>query len=119
MNRIIKRLGGGAIALAAVPVLLTATAPTASAHYNYGYQGKDFISIDETHIRGSVCDRERDGHAVYGIFTQGSHQAVVFWDGGDSGCDTKTFRYGVGFMKLCENTHAGTANDACTGWIRV
>ena len=50
MNRDkIRRLTVGATALLAVGSLLTATAPTAAAHYNYYYQGKDFISVSETH----------------------------------------------------------------------
>ncbi len=39
------------------------------------------------------------------------------WDGGDRGCDTHTFRYGAGFMKLCANTNHGTGKDAHTDWI--
>ncbi|TCO33421.1 hypothetical protein EV652_103422 [Kribbella steppae] len=121
MNRDkIRRLTVGATALLAVPPLLMATAPTAAAHYNYFYQGKDFISVSETHGHGSVCDREVDGNAVYAIWTQGAgRDPVVEWDGGDSGCDTAYFPVGAIYMMLCENTNHGTGADTCTDWIRV
>ncbi|MFG1627060.1 hypothetical protein [Kribbella sp. NPDC049227] len=116
----IRRLAIGAAALLAVSTLLTATAPVASAHYNYAYQGKDFISVSETHTSGSVCDREVDGNAVYAMWTQGpNRKPVVEWDGGDRGCDTAQFPVGAIYMMLCENTNHGTGPDTCTDWIRV
>ncbi|TCC64526.1 hypothetical protein E0H73_09070 [Kribbella pittospori] len=116
----IRRLTIGATALLAVPTLLTATAPVASAHYNYAYQGKDFISVSDTHTSGSVCDREVDGNAVYAMWTQGpDRKPIVEWDGGDRGCDTAQFPVGAIYMKLCENTNHGTGADTCTGWIHV
>jgi hypothetical protein len=116
----ICRLTVGAAALIAVSALLTATAPMAAAHYKYAYQGKDLITVNESHGSGSVCDREVDGNAVYGIWTQGpDRDPVVEWDGGDSGCDTAHFPVGAIYMKLCENTNHGTGADTCTDWIRV
>jgi hypothetical protein len=116
----IRRLCAGAVAMLAVPVVLTATASEASAHYNYRYHGKDLITVSDTHGSGSVCDQEVDGNAVYAIWTQGpNRKPVVEWDGGDRGCDTATFPVGAIHMKLCENTNHGTGADSCTDWIRV
>ena len=43
-------------------------------------------SVSADHRRGSVCDREKDGNAVYGNFFTGL-RTVTEWDGGDRGCD--------------------------------
>jgi hypothetical protein len=70
MARTKRLLTGGALAALAASALLIATETPALAHYTVVQQGRDMASVSADHRRGSVCDREVDGNAVYGEFSQ-------------------------------------------------
>lgn len=62
MSRTRRRFAAMTLAVTTAPALLLATGTPALAHYKVLYQGKDMASVSEDHLRGSVCDRERDGN---------------------------------------------------------
>ena len=108
---------GTALAAVAAPALLFATATPAFAHYTVVYQGRDMASVSGDHKRGSVCDREKDGNAVYGEFFTGL-RTVTEWDGGDRGCDNVKLESHevIKQVRVCENTKRGNGKDACSPW---
>lgn len=117
MTRTKWLLTGGALAILAAPALLVATATPALAHYSVVYQGKDMASVSADHERASVCDREKDGNAVYVKVWTGFRE-VREWDGGDRGCDNVDDMQShevVKQVQVCENTRRGD-NDACSDW---
>jgi hypothetical protein len=117
MARTNQLLTGGALAALATSALLVATGAPASAHYTVVYQGNDMASVSDDHRRGSVCDREVDGNAVYGKFWTGFRE-VREWDGGDRGCDNVNDLQSHEVIKqvqVCENTRRGE-DDACSAW---
>jgi hypothetical protein len=117
MTRIRQRLTCGGPATLAASALLIATASPALAHYDVVYQGKDMASVSDDHARASVCDREKDGNAVYTVVWTG-FRYVKEWDGGDRGCDNVNdlqLHEVVKQIKVCENTRRGD-NDACSAW---
>jgi hypothetical protein len=118
MTRTSRLLTGGALAALATSALLIATGAPALAHYTVVQQGRDMASVSADHARGSVCDRERDGDAVYGKFWTGSRE-VREWDGGDPGCDNVELQSHevIKQVEVCENTNHGTGKDACSGWV--
>jgi hypothetical protein len=71
-----------------VLTLLIAGRSSTSAHYSYGYHGKDFASINDDHSAITICDRERDGHYAYVKVVIGGSYVITERDGGDAGCDT-------------------------------
>lgn len=105
------------IALGAALVL----APATAVHpRNPVYQGSDFATISETHIVGTVCDRERDGNAVYAQYTQSREpNPLTVWDGGDRGCDSINLNTGAFFFRICENDKRGAKQDTCSKWART
>jgi hypothetical protein len=117
MARANQPFTAGALAALAASVLLIVTATPASADYTVVYQGKDMVSVSDDHARGSVCDREKDGNAVYAKFWTGFRE-VREWDGGDRGCDNADALQPhevVKQVQVCENTRRGD-NDACSAW---
>jgi hypothetical protein len=117
MNRIKQRLVGTGVATLAASALLIATATPALAHYTVVYQGNDMASVSADHARASVCDREKDGNAVYTVVWTGLRY-ITEWDGGDRGCDNVKHlqsHEAVKQIKVCENTRRGD-NDACSAW---
>jgi hypothetical protein len=84
MFRTKRLLTGAAFAALAGSALLIAPQTPALAHYTVVQQGNDMASVSADHLRGSVCDREVDGNAVYGEFFTGV-RTVREWDGGDRG----------------------------------
>lgn len=97
-----------------VAVVLAATAEPAAAHYTYVYQGSDFMSINSSHSVVTVCDRENDGHAVYGDVINELGKRFRIYDTYNSTCTS----YGPDLVlimdfRLCEDL-SGT--DACTAW---
>jgi hypothetical protein len=74
-------------------------------------------TVSEDHDRGSVCDQEVDGNAVYGEFFTGL-RTVTKWDGGDRGCDNVKLAAHevIKRVRVCENTNRGTGKDACSPW---
>jgi hypothetical protein len=114
MTRIQLLTGGGLATLAASALI--ATAP-ALAHYTVVYQGSDMASVSDDHARASVCDREKDGNAVYTVVWTG-FRYVKEWDGGDRGCDNVNDLAShevVKQIRVCENTRRGD-DDACSAW---
>jgi hypothetical protein len=101
----------------AAPALLIATGTPALAHYTVVQQGKDMASVSTDHLRGSVCDREVDGNAVYGNFFTGL-RTITEWDGGDRGCDNANLESHevIKQVRVCENTNHGTGKDKCSAW---
>jgi hypothetical protein len=118
MARTNSHLTGGALAALAASALLIATQTPAFAHYTVVQQGNDMASVSADHARGSVCDREVDGNAVYGEFFTG-FRTVREWDGGDRGCDNVDLQSHevIKQVQVCENTNHGTGRDACSGWV--
>lgn len=117
MARTNQLLTGGALAALAASALLVATGTPVSAHYTVVYQGNDMASVSDEHTRGSVCDREVDGNAVYAKFWTGFRE-VREWDGGDRGCDNVDDLQSHEVIKqvqVCENTKRGD-NHACSAW---
>jgi hypothetical protein len=117
MTRMSRLLTGGAFGALATSLLLIATGAPALAHYTVVQQGRDMASVGADHARGSVCDREVDGNAVYGRFFTGL-RTVTEWDGGDRGCDNVDLHPHevIKQLQVCENTSHGTGKDACSGW---
>lgn len=74
-------------------------------------------SVSADHRRGSVCDREKDGNAVYGNFFTGL-RTVTEWDGGDRGCDNVKLQPHevIKQVQVCENTRRDNNKDACNPW---
>jgi hypothetical protein len=118
MTRISRLPTGGAFGALATSALLIATGAPALAHYTVVQQGGDMASVGDDHARGSVCDREVDGNAVYGRFFTGL-RTVTEWDGGDRGCDNVDLHPHevIKQIQVCENTNHGTGKDACSGWV--
>jgi hypothetical protein len=118
MTRISRLPTGGAFGALATSALLIATGAPALAHYTVVQQGRDMASVGADHARGSVCDREVDGNAVYGRFFTGL-RTVTEWDGGDRGCDNVDLHPHevIKQIQVCENTNHGTGKDACSGWV--
>jgi hypothetical protein len=116
MARANKLLSGGTL-VAVASALAVANGMPAAAHYTVVYQGRDMASVSDDHRRGSVCDREVDGNAVYGEFFTG-FRTVREWDGGDRGCDNVQLQSHevIKQVQVCENTRRGTGKDACSGW---
>jgi hypothetical protein len=117
MTRTRRLLSGAALAALAVPALLIASETRALAHYTIVQQSRDMASVSDDHLRGSVCDREVDGNAVYGQFFTGL-RTVTEWDGGDRGCDNAKLQSHevVKQVRVCENTRRGNHKDACSPW---
>jgi hypothetical protein len=67
MARTNQMFTGATLAALAAAALLIATGTPASAHYTVVQQGKDMASVSADHARASVCDREKDGNAVYTV----------------------------------------------------
>jgi hypothetical protein len=118
MTRTNRHLTGAALAALAASALLIATPTSAFAHYTVVQQGNDMASVSADHARGSVCDREVDGNAVYAEFFTGL-RTVREWDGGDRGCDNVDLQSHevIKQVQVCENTNHGTGEDACSGWV--
>jgi hypothetical protein len=117
MVRADRHLSGAALVALAAAALLVAGKTPALAHYTVVQQGRDMASVSGDHLRGSVCDREVDGNAVYGEFFTGL-RTVTEWDGGDRGCDNVKLQSHevIKQVRVCENTRRGTGKDACSGW---
>jgi hypothetical protein len=117
MTRTIRLFTCETLTALAGAAMLIAIGTPASAHYTVVQQGKDMASVSADHARGSVCDRETDGNAVYGKFWTGSRE-VEEWDGGDRGCDSVDLRSHevIKQVQVCENTNHGTGKDACSAW---
>jgi hypothetical protein len=115
MARARRLLAGGALAALIAPALLLPSGTPALAHYTIVQQGRDMASVSADHRRGSVCDREVDGNAVYGRFFTGL-RTVTEWDGGDRGCDNvkPAAHEVIKQVQVCENTRRGTGKDACS-----
>ena len=117
MIRTNRHLTGAALVGLAAATLVVAGETPAFAHYTVVQQGRDMASVSDDHARGSVCDREVDGNAVYGEFFTG-FRTVREWDGGDRGCDNVELQSHevIKQVQVCENTRRGTGQDACSGW---
>ena len=117
MARANRHLIGAALVGLAAATLVVANERPALAHYTVVQQGRDMASVSADHARGSVCDREVDGNAVYGEFFTG-FRTVTEWDGGDRGCDNVKLRSHevIKQVRVCENTRRGSGKDACSGW---
>lgn len=115
MHRGWRRLLGGALTALAAAVALIVSATPAQAHYTYVYHGSDLASVSSDHYHVSVCDREADGHAVYGEFINIDGLKITVWDyyPGDQVCETANDLVTIESFRLCEQL-SGT--DSCTAW---
>lgn len=78
--------------VAAALLVFAVIAAPAGAHQTEVSQGNDFAITASDHESGTVCDMERDGHAVYADWYNafGTRIATAS-DGGDPGCDEVNF----------------------------
>jgi hypothetical protein len=103
------------IAMTTVALGLAASQAPASAHEVTIHHGNDSAFTYPQHRAGEVCDRERDGHAVYATwdlaYPYGTRSEV---DSTDPGCDMPvSFPVEAIYVRLCERR---TGPDSCTGW---
>lgn len=92
---------------------LTLAAP-ASAVTRYVYEGDDYALHRDNDGFLGVCDMERDGNAVYGVFEIPGSQSQTVRDGNGSaaGCGNN-YNYSVTRFKVCEEL---VGPDWCSGW---
>jgi hypothetical protein len=89
----------------------------ASAHSTIVEQGDDYAVTDSNHKSGSVCDWEKDGHAVMAEwFDSDGNKVAIEEDGGDSGCDNVTFKGTADSVRVCEYADY---DSWCTGFHKV
>jgi len=109
------RLTVTAAALALL-VFAVITAPT-GAHPSNVSQGLDYAVTLDGHQDGAVCDRETDGNHVTAYwYDADGFQVGAEVDGGDSGCDSTSFRGTATTVVLCEETGS---YDKCTDAHKV
>jgi hypothetical protein len=73
-------------------LVFTVIAAPAGAHQTEVSQGRDFAVTATDHESGTVCDMERDGHAVYADwYSESGIRIATASDGGDPGCDEVNF----------------------------
>jgi hypothetical protein len=88
--KIIIRFAMTAVAVTLLALAMFAT--STSAHQTEVSQGLDFAITASDHESGTVCDMERDGHAVYADwYSESGTRIATASDGGDSGCDEVKF----------------------------
>jgi len=88
MKNIVRLAMTAAVALLALAVFATPV----GAHQTEVSQGRDFAVTATDHESGTVCDMERDGHAVYADWYDASgNRIATASDGGDPGCDEVNF----------------------------
>lgn len=69
----------------------------------------DFAVTASDHESGTVCDMERDGHAVYADWHYGSgNRIATASDGGDPGCDEANF----------PSTSKAERVEVCEVWLK-
>jgi hypothetical protein len=106
---------GAALTALIAPATLIATQAPALAHYAKVSQGSDYAVVYSDHFSGAVCDKERDGHSVYGQWFNGV-QTFTEADGGDAGCDTISWSNAAAReFRVCEKI-AGR-KDPCSPWV--
>lgn len=93
-----------AVAAAAMLALLVIAPSSASAHTDKVYHGDDVAIVTSDHMAGAVCDEERDGHWVVGIFYFPGGGNVALYDGGDASCHKTTFDKAAFKFSICEET---------------
>ena len=109
-----RAITGTPIVAMTMAALIVATAEPAAAHYTYVYQGNDFMSINSSHTTATVCDRENDGHAVYGDVIDEFGRRFRVYDTYNSSCTSSEPNFArIMDFRLCEEL-SGT--DACTSW---
>ena len=106
--RSVRRCASGT--LVSIAALAAVVVPAAHAHYTYVYHGSDLLSIGSGHDTASACDRESDGHLVYGDLILSNGNRVRVWDNVDDLCSSRTFGSPIRDFRLCEET------VGCTGW---
>lgn len=88
--KIMLRFALTAVAVALLSFAVFAT--PAGAHQTEVSQGRDFAITATDHESGTVCDMERDGHAVYADwYNADGVRIATASDGGDPGCDEVNF----------------------------
>lgn len=79
-------------AMAAALIAFALFATPTGAHQTEVSQGNDFVVTASNHESGTVCDMERDGHAVYADwYDESGNRIATASDGGDPGCDEVNF----------------------------
>jgi len=108
MRKTRRAVLGGVLAAAAIPMTIALTASPAAAHYAYVYHGSDLASVSSDHARTSVCDREADGHYVWGDYVYNGGRTTSYYVT-FSGCGTLSLP-GITRFRLCEQS------EGCTAW---
>lgn len=91
-----------AVLTSAFALIAVGIAP-ASAHQSIVEQGEDYALTATNHNSGSVCDWEKDGHFVSATWRDSQGRTVGYEeDGGDSGCDERSFKRKASTVVVCE-----------------
>jgi hypothetical protein len=94
------------MALAALLSVFGAGQPTASAHDDKVFHGKDFALVQFSHTQVNLCDEEKDGHYVYAQVRYGTAGLgqVKNTNGADGNCVVKDFSARIRWVEICEET---------------
>jgi hypothetical protein len=99
-------------------LVLAVIAAPAGAHQTEVSQGNDFAITASDHESGTVCDMERDGHAVYADwYDESGNRIATASDGGDPGCDEVNFpgTSKAERVEVCEVWLEPTPDAKCSG----
>ncbi|GAA3890701.1 hypothetical protein GCM10022243_64500 [Saccharothrix violaceirubra] len=110
----IRRVLVKAAGISAAGMLVFVPVASADVHaLGAVYQGDDYAWSNGSDVE--VCDREADGHGVYGEFnlSGGSKATVRDTNGSASGCGTNRFN-GVRTFRVCEVLN--NLPDPCSSW---
>ena len=90
--------------LAATAVALIAIATPRAGADSLIFHGRDSAIVSTDRRSGTVCDREKDGHAVSGVFHFAAFPDVflVDSDGAAGGCSSISFPAQVTRFEVCE-----------------
>jgi hypothetical protein len=112
MRKILVAAAFGVMTLGAV-----VWAPTSSA--DVGIMGRVYLGNNYASSNGrwvEVCDMERDGNGVYGLFRTNTGTARVNdGNGSQRGCGNATFGR-VNLFRVCEDRSGRP--DPCSSWAR-
>jgi hypothetical protein len=81
--------------------------------------GANYVDVDNTAFRATVCDREADGNGVYALFFNGNGFQVGRWgdpNGSASGCGGGPIQPNTTHVQLCEDDFGP---DTCTWRVPI
>ena len=112
IQKIRRALLGGALTVAATPMMIALTASPAAAHYTYVYHGSDLATVSSDHNRTSLCDMENDGNPVMAYYIYSGGRMTSYTIATYLGCGTRSIP-GISQFQLCEQ------GEGCTPWKRA